>query len=305
LQYSREISIRNDSPEIYFHTVMKNITGHPIQWSMQTVSQYDTSDPQNPKSYNHEFWAFTPANPHSAYPGQYRVRSGLPNDPSFSVSHGWFTLHWMDLQSEVWIDSPGDWVAVVDGTTNYAMIEHFSYQKSAEYPGDASVIFYKNGLPPERKKAPGAPTEPPDPDDALLYMEAELNSPLVRLEPNSTYAMDTRWSPTRMGKDFAAVTDAGVVGQPLQAQSTTTGIEISASFGVLFSGNLIAKLYDQSGLQVTAVQMQAVSPSEIVNLHQKIKSPRAITRVSVHLIDHLGKDRGSLGEAHVTGSGGA
>jgi hypothetical protein len=32
LQYSREISIASDSPEISFHATMKNATDHPIYW---------------------------------------------------------------------------------------------------------------------------------------------------------------------------------------------------------------------------------------------------------------------------------
>jgi hypothetical protein len=34
LQYSREISLSADSPQISFHAVMTNATGHPIRWSM-------------------------------------------------------------------------------------------------------------------------------------------------------------------------------------------------------------------------------------------------------------------------------
>ena len=39
-----------DSPRIRFRAVMKNITGHPLEWSMQSVSQYDTGDRNQPRS---------------------------------------------------------------------------------------------------------------------------------------------------------------------------------------------------------------------------------------------------------------
>jgi hypothetical protein len=300
LQYSRNISIDSDSPEISFHAVMKNATAHPIQWSMQSVSQYDTVDPHNSADFNHDFWAFTRADSHSSFAGGYRVRTGLASDPSFAVKDGWFTLHWMNLQGEVWIDSPGDWVVVVDGATHFAMAERFSYVKGAEYPGDASVIFYKNGRPPERKQKDGEPVSPADPDDSLFYMEAELNSPLVRLEPGLTYAMDTKWFPARAGNEFKTITDAGLVGEALQASITSTGVILSGSFGVFFPGTLVAHLYDDNGVEANAVSLAAVIPTESLSLNQTIKSPSAIARVSLHLVDPQGRDRGSLGEARVT-----
>src|ERR1700721_1074665 len=56
LQYTREISIGSDSPEIFFHAITRNITGHSIAWSVQSVSQYDLSDASDPNQSNHDFW---------------------------------------------------------------------------------------------------------------------------------------------------------------------------------------------------------------------------------------------------------
>src|ERR1700749_1765675 len=67
LQYTREISIGSDSPQISFHAITKNFTGHSITWSVQSVSQYNLSDASDPKQYNHEFRAFTPLNSNSGY----------------------------------------------------------------------------------------------------------------------------------------------------------------------------------------------------------------------------------------------
>ena len=66
LQYSREISIGSDSPEISFHAITKNYTGHSIAWSVQSVSQYNLANPAGVNGYNHDFWAITPVNPNSA-----------------------------------------------------------------------------------------------------------------------------------------------------------------------------------------------------------------------------------------------
>src|SRR5581483_12050007 len=43
VQISRAIRLDADSTRIAFHVSMKNVTGHTLDWSMQSVSQYDTS----------------------------------------------------------------------------------------------------------------------------------------------------------------------------------------------------------------------------------------------------------------------
>ena len=50
VQFVRTIRLEADSPRIYFRANMKNITGHNLEWSMQSVSQYDTGDPR-PAAY--------------------------------------------------------------------------------------------------------------------------------------------------------------------------------------------------------------------------------------------------------------
>ena len=94
LQYSRQISVDASSTAIHFHAVMHNATSHSIRWSVQSVSQYNLSSAQG-GTFNRKFWAYTAANPESAYLESYHVRSGLADDPSFSVKNGLFRLHWM------------------------------------------------------------------------------------------------------------------------------------------------------------------------------------------------------------------
>src|SRR5439155_7365259 len=141
-QYIRDISIGADSPAISFHAVMKNISGYPQTWSEQSVSQYNTADAQNPGQPNPDFWALTPAHPHSVYLNSYHVRSGNASNAGYHVRDGLFTVHTTDASGEVWVDSPGEWLAVVDGATAYTMVERFRYQRGADYPGKATVIFY-------------------------------------------------------------------------------------------------------------------------------------------------------------------
>jgi hypothetical protein len=303
LQYTREISIGSDSPQIFFHAITKNFTGHSITWSVQSVSQYNLADAGDPTQYNHEFRAFTPLNPNSAYLLGYHARDGLANDPAYSVKGGLFQLNWKYLESEVWLDSTAGWIAIVDGATRYAMVEKTRHVDGGDYPGKASVIFYKNG-PTLELNAKGMPYfTSTSLDQTPYYMEAEMNSPMAVLGPGESYTFDTTWFPSRLTGDFTTVTEAGLVGQPLAARRTGEKIELSGSFGVFFPGELKAFLYNESGVGKDQVPLAAVRPQEPVDLHQSITAAKSIARVSIHLIDSNGADRGALGEVFVTING--
>jgi hypothetical protein len=300
LQYSREISIGNDSPEISFHAVMKNATDRAIRWSMQSVTQYDTSDSQNLLNYNHDFWAFAPVNPQSEYPDGYRVRNGLADDPSYEVHDGMFTLHWLYLENEVWLDSNAGWLAVVDNSTKYGIIERFEYLSNQDYPGKASIIFYKNGAALELDDKGMPALRSNHPDQAPYYMEAEIDSPMRLLEPGASYALDTQWFPVRAGKELKTVTAAGIVEHPLSASIQADRVRLSGSFAVFFAGKLSAHVFDAHGAESNVIELESVNPLQAVELNQTIGVSPGADRVAIRLSDERGVDRGSLGETEIT-----
>lgn len=305
LQYSREISIGTDSPEIDFHAITKNSTGHSMNWSVQSVSQYDLSDANAPGGWNHNFWALTQVDANSPYLLGYHVRDGLANDSSYSVNDGMFRLHWHYIEGEVWVDSGPQWVALVNGVNNYTMVEKGTHVENATYPGRATVIFYKNGPTVEMNKQGMPFVTSLDRMKTPYYMEAELNSPMTLLEAGQTYTMDTRWLPCRMGPELKEVTDSGVVGAELTAVRSGGEVNLSGRFGVFFPGTLVAFLYDRSGNDRGRLVVQEVSPKDLIDLHHAVAASADVVRVALHLIDNHQVDRGALGETFVTNPAGA
>ena len=288
LQYSREIALQADSPEISFHAVMKNASRQPIEWSVESVTQYNTADAtgQNASS---AIWAFTPANEQSQYSGGYFVQTGNPPPSGLSVKNGLMTLNYNFLEYELWFDTQQGWLAVADDATQFAMVEKFRVQKDKPYPGKATVIFYTNGSEP--------------PGDDLYYMEAEIVSPMVTLQPGETYAMDTAWYPTRLGKEFLAVSDAGAIAEHLRISGASSNGTLTGRFGVFFEGKIVAKFLDTNGKTLSEKSLQAVTPLEPLKLAEKISIPKGTNRVALHLIDAQARDRGLLDEVAVAPGG--
>jgi hypothetical protein len=298
IQFSRTITIDNDSPRVRFHVSMKNISGHSVNWSLQSVSQYNTSDASS-AGFNHDFWTFTPANPSSSYLNRYHVRFGPAQNPAAMVrDDGLFTVHYAHMAAELWVDSTEGWVAVVDGKSRYAMVERFEYETTKQYPGKASVIFWTNG-PEVKFSNDGTPSMSADPDASPYYLEAELNSPMCQLRTGDSCSFETEWFPARAGDEFHGVTDAGILIKPLQAIAVAGKIKLSGSFGVFFSGHLVARCYDGHGSFLGIAPVADVSPTEAVSLDQAITAPGDTARLSLHLLDESGNDRGALGEVRV------
>ncbi len=203
------------------------------------------------------------------------------------------------MAAELWVDSTEGWLAVVDGTSGYAMIERFQYEENKSYPGKASVIFWTNG-PELRLNSDGIVSLRADSEAGPYYLEAEINSPMCRLRPGETCNLETEWFPTRAGSEFHGVTDAGIVIRPLGATGLERGkIKLSGSFGVFFSGRLIARFYDERGRSLGTMPVADVSPTEPVSLAAEITPPGKPARLSLHLEDENGVDRGSLQEVQV------
>ena len=99
------------------------------------------------------------------------------------------------------------------------------------------------------------------------------------------------------------MTEAGLVGQPLAARRTGGKIDLSGSFGVFFPGELKAYLYDEGGLGIVKWLWRLFDPRNQSTLHQTITAAKNVARVSIHLIDSSGVDRGALGEVFVTING--
>jgi hypothetical protein len=299
VQISRTIRLDADSPRIAFHVSMKNVTGHTLDWSMQSVSQYDTSKNGDQSGMNHEFWTFTPVNPQSSYLNRYHVRFGPAENPAARVrDDNFFAVHYVHMAAELWLDSTDGWLAVVDGSSKYAMVERFEYEEHKEYPGKASVIFWTNG-PEMRLNSEGNPQMSADPDASPYYLEAEVNSPMCHLRAGESCALQTEWFPTRSGDEFHGVTEAGILVRPLKATLQNGKIALSGSFGVFYSGHLVARLYDEHGHIAAVTPVGDVTPNEANNLATEIAAPGKLSRVSLHLIDDTGLDRGALQEVQL------
>ena len=150
-----------------------------------------------------------------------------------------------------------------------------------------------------RLSSDGIPSMSAASDATPYYLEAEINSPMCRLKPGENCTLETEWFPTRSGNEFHGVTDASILVKPLQATQENDKVRLSGSFGVFFAGHLIARFYDEHGSLTGSVRGVDVNPAELVSLDSAVVPTGKAIRVSLHLVDENGLDRGSLGEVRI------
>jgi hypothetical protein len=133
-----------------------------------------------------------------------------------------------------------------------------------------------------------------------FYMEAEINSPMCHLRPGEACQLETDWFPTRADSEFHGVTDAGIMTKTLLGVRLENGkVRMSGSFGVFFPGRLVAHFYDEHGSMTETMPLGAATPTNLVVLDTEIAPRGKPTRVSLHLEDQDGLDRGTLQEVPI------
>ena len=68
---------------------------------------------------------------------------------------------------------------------------------------------------------------------------------------------------------------------------------------MFYAGKLVAHFYNRGGEALGTAMMDSVTPLEPVKLQTILQAPAGTARVSLHLVDQQGLDRGPLGESFV------
>ena len=64
------------------------------------------------------------------------MRFGPAENPAVSVrDDDFFAVHYVHMAAELWLDSTDGWLAVVDGNSQYAMVERFQYDDTQAVSG--------------------------------------------------------------------------------------------------------------------------------------------------------------------------
>jgi hypothetical protein len=161
---------------------------------------------------------------------------------------------------KIGVDSPGGWVATVNGASGAVFVQRFTFEPQREYPDGASVEFWHNGVGTihaynKDMRMASNPAENP------FVFESEVLSPLARIAPGESYTWRYEWFATSIGGDFPIVgcNDAGVISQPLRAEHAAAGWRLTARCGVFVTGTPEIQWRDSHGHTLGTVSLRGLA----------------------------------------------
>lgn len=243
-------------------------------------------------------------NPRSHFERGYEVVFGAENNPSWVANRktGLFTARYLFKVGKAVVDSPGGWVATVNGREGTAFVQLFQYEPGRDYPDGASVEFWHNGLGSFR--AWGKENiMPDDPKQNPYIAEAELISPFFQLEPGESCRWNYQWGATRIGGDFPVLDCSSVaaVCSPLKVDILKPGrARISGHWGVFESGSLVGSWLGKDGLVLARFDTGQATPEQPAILQTEQDIPAGAVSLKFEITQDASSKGGcELGRAFV------
>ncbi len=305
IQFSRVIKVADGTTRVSIDATMTNIDTKPRRWGIWSVVQMDASS-RSGDGYNKNLRAYCTLNPDSKFHKGYGIQFGLVNNPTFVADHesGMFKVHYQRLVGKARIDSPGGWVAVVNGEDGYVFVQRYTYEHGKAYPDDASVEFWSNGIG-DFYAWGKVNTMPESPKETPYFFESELLSPYAALDPGEQYSFHYDWYSAKIpaGAEVVDCGDAGVVCEALAAVRKSASLNVTGKFGVFYEGTVTVSALDKDGRETKGLVFGIkVSPLKSFELDLNIASSIDLYKaaaISVSLLDKNNKLIGELASAVV------
>jgi hypothetical protein len=300
----RTISLDPGSTRVRFAVEMRNAGDKPCRWGIWEHAQLDAALPGG--GPNGKLKSYCVLDPRGHFERGYAVLFGAQDNPSWVAdkASGLFRADYRYKVGKAVVDSPGGWVATVDGRRGIVFVQFFRHERGRDYPDGASVEFWHNGAGTFRAWGKEN-TAPDDPSKNPCVAESELISPFFALAPGESCRWDYQWCAANLGGDYPVVdcTPVAAVSEPLKVRRTGEDhARITGRWGVFEKGILQAVWIGSDGNQLGRIELGEASPLKAVLLDSKVPLPRGAVSLKLGLVDAKGAPLGELGRTFVPAS---
>ncbi len=279
IQFSRLIRTFDGTTRVSVHATMKNIDTKNRRWGIWSHTQFNAGNRYG-SGYNKNYWGYCPLNPNSMFVDGYNVMFGLPDNPSYKpdAENKMMQVHYQRKLGKIGLDSKAGWIATVDATDGYVFVQQFNYEPGREYPDNATVEFWMNGL--GEFVAWGKVNKmPEDPQKNPYVFESEMISPYADLKPGEISSFHYDWFAAKIGSNVPVLDcgKAGVTCELLSAKLHDGKLLLNGRCGVFYKGYILLLFTDQNNRTIKEVLTgQPVGPLEPVVFSQMPKLTEGI-----------------------------
>ncbi|HME00071.1 MAG TPA: DUF4380 domain-containing protein [Terriglobia bacterium] len=286
LTLSRTIRIFQDSSTIEIRHTMRNTSSRPVRWAVWQVTQQPA---------HRDLSVFVPSHAYRQTYGD-RVYEGISFDPQEQLCR----LRYVDQVAKFTMIPEQGWLSTLDTRRAVALAETFPLFPASPYPDDAAVEFWVNGHGSFTIQGERIDVEQ-DPNGCDPYIETEVLSPLVQLQPREEYAFQTSWHCTSIDVDtISSVNRFAGIGNRLMARRHGKEVRITGSFGFFQVGLLELVCVFHSG-KVGGVQtLGSCGPLAACQLDCSLPLEEGLNRIRLRLRGRSGSVLGIVDDAVVS-----
>ncbi len=285
LTLAREIRLCRDAAQVVVRHSMRNTSARPVSWGIWEVTQHVA----------HEYFlVFVPGKEYRQMFGDKEYENIRCPDAS-----GLWRVRYKNQVAKFAVQAEEGWVATLDSQRGLVYAGGFKLFPGACYPDGAPVEVWVNGE--GSFTIHGDHVDPKsDPNGCDAFVETEILSPQVRLEPGEEYSFPITWSVTRLDADkVAAIGPCAAVGRRLEARREDKALRLTGTFGVFRIGTLELVGVERSGKTGAVQSLGAVSPLRACTIDQRLPWEESLGRFSLRMRDVGGKLLGTVDECPI------
>ncbi|HTV55570.1 MAG TPA: DUF4380 domain-containing protein [Terriglobia bacterium] len=282
LTFSREIKVREDRSTVQIRHTMRNTSSRRVRWAVWQVTQ---------QAIGSALIVYAPAR---------RDRQILGDQPfegaGIDSETGFWKLAYRDQVAKFAVEAEQGWLAAVRPGEGRALVEEFQLFSGKPYPDGAPVEFWVNGS--GTFTIPGGRVEMDrDPNGCDPFIETEILSPLVELNPGQDYAFSITWQATTLpSPGLACVNSLAVVSEALNIRAEGQKLNVRCGFGVFQHGSVELVIIDGDGNPENTIPLAEVTPLEPCCVDQRIPRPDRFGSIRLQLKDPAGRFAGIIEE---------
>jgi len=286
LTLSRTIRIFQDSSTVAIRHTMRNTSSRPVRWAIWQVTQ---------QAAHRDLSVFVPSYTYRQTYGD-RVYEAISFDPQEALCR----LRYVDQVAKFAMMPKQGWLSTLDTRRAVALAETFQLFSTSPYPDDAPVEFWVNGQGSFTIHGERIDVEQ-DPNGCDPYIETEVLSPLIQLQPREEYAFQTSWHCTSIDVDtISSVNRCAAIGNRLMARRHGKEVQITGSFG-LFQVGLLELAFLSSSGKVGGVQtLGSCNPLAPCQLDCLVPLEGGLDRIRLRLRGRSGSVLGTVDDAVVS-----
>jgi hypothetical protein len=283
--FSREIRLHENLSEVQILHAIRNSSSRRVRWGIWQVTQHNASPCLLIYAPAGRYWQMFGDKPFQH----------IDTDPE----NGFWKLTYTNQVAKFALEAKAGWLAAVRPDDRITLVEEFPLFPDQTYPDDAPAEVWVNGS--GTFTIPGGRIDmDQDPNGCDPFIETEILSPLIQLDPGQEYKFPVTWRATTLPfPSLTQVNSLAVISNPLTVERDGQELNASCGFGAFQPGSAELLSLSRDGSIKDITRLCDITPLEPCRVDERLIFDDSIGRIRLQLKDLAGRLLGTVDEGEV------